>query len=104
MIIGISRKIIGIPSLSLHILESYTDSVSSFKYLGIMLSSDFTWADHVEYISAKINKNLSLLRRIKYYLPLQARLLFYNSLVLPILDYADIVWGDKNNATLMKEL
>ena len=104
MIIGGSRKIIGIPSLSLHIFESYTDSVSSFKYLGIMLSSDFTWADHVEYISAKINKNLSLLRRIKYYLPLQARLLFYNSLVLPILDYADIVWGDKNNATLMKEL
>ena len=24
--------------------------------------------------------------------------------MLPILDYADIVWGDKNNATLMKEL
>ena len=37
MIIGSSRKIIGIPSLSLHIFESYTDSVSSFKYLGIML-------------------------------------------------------------------
>ena len=70
MIIGSSRKTIGIPSPSLHIFESYLDSVSSFKYLGIILSSDFTWADHVEYISAKINKNLSLLRRIKYYLPL----------------------------------
>ena len=30
--------------------------------------------------------------------------LFYNSLVLPILDYADLVWGDKDNASLMKEL
>ena len=36
MIIGSSRKTIGIPSLSLHIFESYIDSVSSFKYLGIM--------------------------------------------------------------------
>ena len=43
-------------------------------------------------------------RRIKYYLPYNARLLFYNSLVLPILDYADLVWGDKDNASLMKEL
>ena len=30
--------------------------------------------------------------------------LFYNSLVLPIFDYADLVWGDKDNVSLMKEL
>ena len=48
--------------------------------------------------------NLSLLRRIRHLLPHQARLLFYNSLVLPIFDYADLVWGDKDNANLMKEL
>ena len=29
---------------------------------------------------------------------------FYNSLVLPIFDYADLVWGDKDNVSLMKEL
>ena len=34
----------------------------------------------------------------------KARLLFYNSLVLPIFDYADLVWGDKDNVSLMKEL
>ena len=62
------------------------NSVSSFKYLGVMLSSTFTWSDHIEYISCKVNKNLGLLRRIKYYLPYDARLLFYNSLVLPIFD------------------
>ena len=69
-----------------------------------MLSSTFTWSDHVEYISSKVNKNLGLLRRSKYYLPYNARLLFYNSLVLPICDYADLVWGDKDNVSLMKEL
>jgi len=76
-----------------------------FKYLGVMLSSMFTWSDHVEFISCKINKNLGWsLHRIKYYLPYNARLLFYNRLVLPIFDYADLVWGDKDNVTLMKEL
>ena len=28
--------------------------------------------------------------------PLQARLTLYNSLVLPLFDYGDIVWGDMN--------
>ena len=69
-----------------------------------MLSANFTWTDHIEYISIKINKNLGLLRRIKHLLPQQARLLFYNSLVLPMIDYADLVWGDKDNLVLMDEL
>ena len=37
-------------------------------------------------------------------LPFKARVLFYNGLVLPLFDYADIVWGDKNNITLMDKL
>ena len=37
-------------------------------------------------------------------LPLYARLTFYNSLVLPLFDYIDIAWGDKNNSTLMAHL
>ena len=37
-------------------------------------------------------------------LPFTARLLFYNSFVLPVFDYGDLVWGDKNNVTLMNDL
>ena len=47
---------------------------------------------------------LVFLRRIKYYLPYNARLLFCNSFVLPIFDYADLVWRDKDNVSLMNEL
>ena len=35
---------------------------------------------------------------------LQFRLTRYNTLVLPLLDYWDIVWGDKDNSTLMENL
>ena len=36
--------------------------------------------------------------------PNNASLLYYKSLVLPILDYVDMVWGDKENAVLMNNL
>jgi hypothetical protein len=38
------------------------------------------------------------------FIPLKARLTIYNSLILPLFDYADIIWGDKNNTTLMDQL
>ena len=37
-------------------------------------------------------------------LPLHGRLTLYNSLILPLFDYAYIVWGDKNNEVLMQNL
>ena len=40
---------------------------------------------------------IGLLKRIKSYLPTHARLLFFNSFILPLFHYADIVWGDRGN-------
>ena len=90
--------------MSLSIFDCDLDSVNKLKYSGIMLASEFTWSDHVEYVISKVNQRLGLLRKIKPFLPFIARLLFYNSLVLPVFDYGDLLWGDKSNVTLMKDL
>ena len=37
-------------------------------------------------------------------LPHQARLTFYNSLVLPLFDYGGVVWGNENSSILMEIL
>ena len=37
-------------------------------------------------------------------LPLQARVALYNALILPLFDYGDVIWGDKNNDTIMSAL
>ena len=87
-------------ALTVSIFDHNVNNVSSFKYLGIFISPDFTLTNHVEYIAGKINQRLGLLNRIKHLLPFSARLLFYNSLVMPLFDYADLVWGDKHNVTV----
>ena len=100
MSIGSNSQLANVSLLSLSIFDCDLDSVNKFKYLGIMLASDFTSSDHVEYVISK-----GLLRRIKHLLPFTAPPLFYNSLVLPVFDYADpFVWSDKNNVALKKEL
>ena len=102
MLIGSSSKLCKVNSISVHVYNSVVEGVEDFKYLGVTFSSDMTWSDHIDHLSAKINKRLGLLKRIKHLLPRFARLLYYNSLVLPLFDYGDIIWGDKNNSTLMQ--
>ena len=78
--------------------------VESFKYLGITSSPTLSWSDHVEAISNKIYQRLGVIRRVKHLLTLESCLSLVNSLVMPIFDYADFVWGDKNNSVLMDHL
>ena len=93
MIIGSSQRLNKIDSISFKIDNMDLDEVSSFKYLGIVIKNRLTWQDHVDQMFSKTNKKLGLLKRTRYCLPLDARLLFFNSYVQPLFDYADIVWG-----------
>ena len=76
------------------------DNVDSYTYLGIVINNQFTWNDHIYYICGKINKKLGLLRRIKSYIPLKARSTFFNSFILPLFYYGNIIWGHGGNFSL----
>ncbi len=74
------------------------------KYLRITITENLTWHEQIENMISKINQRLGLLRRVKDFLPLDARQTFYTATILPLFDYADIMWGDKNNSGLMNSL
>ena len=77
---------------------------SSFNYLGVTLSSDLTWHNHIDNMITKINQRLGVLRRVKEFLDLDTRCVLYTSLILPLFDYGDTIWGDKNNSILINSL
>ena len=100
MLIGSNRKRESKVDLTVSILDHSISNVRNFKCLGIHISSDFTWTT----CTGKVNQRLGLLKRRKHLLPLRERLLFSKSLVMPLFEYADLVWGDKHNITLMCSL
>ena len=87
--------------------DSCLERVESFKYLGILLSSDLSWSKHIESICTKIHKLLGLLY-CKFYKHAEPPALFqlYLSLVRPHLEYASDVLDphllkDKTKCTKM---
>ena len=64
------------------------------KLLGLVIDSHLTWNDHVDYIVSKAASRLFLLKKIKPFLSLKERKLFYSSMIMPVLAYGSVIWGD----------
>ena len=68
------------------------------------INENLSLADHIDFVSKKVNQRLGVLRRIKHLLPNYARNVFVSVMVLPFYDYCDIIWGDRNSKALMDSL
>ena len=65
---------------------------SSHKHLGVILQNDCRWGGHIDSVARKVNMLISCLRSYKYQLGRKALETMYKSFILPIFDYADIIW------------
>ena len=69
------------------------DKVESYKYLGILLTSDLSWSAHISNICAKARQILGLIyRRFYGYADSDTIKQLYISIVRPHLEYGSQVW------------
>ncbi len=68
------------------------EHVTSYKYLGVYLSSDLTWDTHINYICARANRALGFIRRQLGKCSQEVKLKAYTTLVRPHLEYASCAW------------
>lgn len=68
--------------------------VTSHKHLGIILSNNCTWHDHLEYIKSKAWNRINVMRKLKFKLDRRSLQTIYFSFIRPLLEYADVVWDN----------
>ena len=83
---------------SLTLNNSNLEQVESYKYLGLLLTSDLSWSPHISSICLKARKILNLLYR-RFYSNVSQDVLkqLYLSLVRPHLEYSCHVWSALEN-------
>jgi hypothetical protein len=74
------------------------------KLLGIKIDSNLNWKNQINQICSKISSKIYLLSKIKKYLNLESRQLFYSGYILPLIDYCCVVWGNCSNEGLNRIL
>ena len=70
------------------------------KFLGVMMDNKLCWKQHIAHVKTKISRIISILYKIRNSLTTSAKLMLYNSLVLPYLQYCCVAWGSANATTL----
>ncbi len=68
------------------------------KLLGVTIDHNLSSEKHIKTIVSTINRKLALLRRIKWYMPLSTRNLFFNTNILPHIEYCAIICDSLHHA------
>ncbi len=92
MLFGTKHKLNNIPNFNLYMGGELLERVESFKYLGVKLDQHLTFQDHIDWVYRKSSMKLGAIRKIRKNLTQPIALSLYKSLVLPHLDYCDIVF------------
>ena len=83
--------------LTLTIDQVVIDRVDNFNFLGLTIDSQMTWKKYTDNISNKCLRVIGTLNRIKHILPTRTRVLLYNSLILPHINYCIMAGGYQSN-------
>ena len=69
------------------------ENVQSAKYLGITITDNMDWGQHVSEISSKATKTLGFLRKSLAFAPRSTKEVAYKTLVRSKLEYAAPIWS-----------
>ena len=82
-----------IPTSSVLIDQNKLVEVENAKLLGVYVDGTLSWKKQIAHVKQCVSFKLSLLRRIRKYLPFETRIFFYNFYIKPVIEYCCIVWG-----------
>ena len=68
------------------------ENTKTSKYLGVHLSSNMEWSEHIDRTAAKGHRTVGFLRRNFSSCSTAAKAATYTTMVRPILEYASVVW------------
>ena len=85
-----------------HLHGCVLESVPSAKYLGVTISEDLKWSEHINNITKKANQTLGFLKRNIRVHNKDLKSTAYKTLVRPQLEYASTVWSPHTDLDINK--
>ena len=82
-----------IPHDQLTINNSRINKTDQTKFLGLIITPNLTWKNHILHVIKKINPGIAMLYKLRSTLPTPALLQIYFSLIHSHLSYAILIWG-----------
>ena len=102
MAFGSRSKVKKAKNVKIYLNGDMLQKVPTFKYLGMVLDPTLNFKHHVSHVIRTVLHKMTLLAKVKKYLNNDVALQIYKSMILPYLDYADVVFSGTNSGDLDK--
>ena len=80
------------------------DNVSRATLLSLDIDSSLSFDSHIEKVCKKLASRIAILRKIRGYLPLRQCALYYNAIICPAMEYANVIWSSCDKELLNRVL
>ena len=90
----VSRKLNRPIRPPLYMQNVQIEEVECHKHLGVCLSRDCSWHQHISYLKEKTWCRISVMRKLKYKLDRKSLETIYIAFIRPLLEYADVIWDN----------
>ena len=80
-------------NLDLYLGKEKITQTECEKLLGVYINENLSWDPHIDKLCEKLSNKLLLLKRLKIYMDIPTRVLFYNAYIYSSLVYCCTVWG-----------
>ena len=78
------------PTLSLNIIQ--VERSTYHKYLDVILDEKFNFKEHINSAISKVNKGISVIKKLRHTLPRKSLLTIYKVFLRSLIDYGDIIY------------
>ncbi len=92
MFMGTSHKTQETAVIEVKCKGEVVSKVNTFKYLGIMVDNNLKFGEHVEYTKKKLFAKMKSLARVRQFVSRGLALQLYQTLIIPHMDYGDIIY------------
>ena len=94
MVCGTSQTLqnINADMVQVMVIETSIELVKEFKYLGVHLDPRLTFTKHIGHVTKKCTGRLRMLGKTGQYVSESISLQLYKSLIVPVIDYCDMIY------------
>lgn len=78
--------------------DTVLNIVNAHKHLGVVLSNNNKWTNHIETVMQSATRQISFLRKLKYKFSKETLNKLYCTYIRPLLEYASEVWDGCNQS------
>ena len=90
------------PTISLNNIQ--VERVPYQKHLGLILDEKLNSKQHIVSAISKVNKGISIIKKLRYSLPRKSLITIYKAFLRPLIDYGDIIYDQPQNDSFSEKL